>query len=149
MSRINKLLDDSKAFDRRVQEHHSLKVKKDKWVVLSEQETKKKSDFIEKFMPYLSKEDREKGRLLSYNTKKKTNILIEDNASNLDISKTEDFKKAIELFELLHKTNYKAMNQVTEMLKSTFEKRASNNTITQAEIDSFNILLIKRNIEKK
>ncbi len=41
------------------------------------------------------------------------------------------------------------MNQVTEMLKSTFEKRASNNTITQAEIDSFNILLIKRNIEKK
>jgi hypothetical protein len=43
MSRINKLLDDSKAFDRRVQEHHSLKVKKDKWVVLSEQETKIKT----------------------------------------------------------------------------------------------------------
>jgi len=35
------------------------------------------------------------------------------------------------------------------MFKSTFEKGASNNTITQAEVDSFNILLRKRNIEKK
>jgi NADH-ubiquinone oxidoreductase chain 3 len=148
MSRINKLLDESKAFDRSVQEQHSLIGKKNKLAVLKEQEGKKNTDFIDKFMPYLSQENREKAFSL-FDGAQKVDKLIADKTSNLEFSKIEDCKKAVDLAEWTYKSNYKTLSQVAEMFKSTFEKGASNNTITQAEVDSFNILLRKRNIEKK
>jgi len=98
MSRINKLLDESKAFDRSVQEQHSLIGKKNKLAVLKEQEGKKNTDFIDKFMPYLSQENREKAFSL-FDGAQKVDKLIADKTSNLEFSKIEDCKKAVDLAE--------------------------------------------------
>lgn len=63
--------------------------------------------------------------------------------------KFNNFKEPIDLAEMSIKSKYTTFDQLYVLLKSTLDKKVTDGTISQLEVDVFNILSGKRNEEKK
>jgi hypothetical protein len=148
MTKINKMLEKSKAFEKEVKDSSSLIQEKNKMGVLKEKEWNKLTEFAEKYLSYLSKEERLKALQLFENGER-MDKLIQVKLSNLDISKFEGCKEAIKLADMSFNSKYKIFNQLNDMFKSSIDKQSSNATISKMEVDVFNILLSKRDQEKQ
>jgi len=101
-----------------------------------------------KHFHYLNPEDKLKATKL-FDSGETMDHLIKSKLINLDLSKAEDCKKAIDLAELSFKSKYKIFNKLNDMFKSTMDKRVTDGTVSKAEGDVFNILLGKRTQEKE
>lgn len=63
--------------------------------------------------------------------------------------KLNNFQEPIDLAEMSIKSKYTTFDQIYVLLKSTLDKKVTDGTISQPEVDVFNILSGKRNEEKK
>lgn len=106
------------------------------------------TDFGEKYIRYLSKEDKIKATDL-FEQGERMDILIHDKLSKIDLSKSDGIEKAMKLADMSFDNKYKIFSKLIDICKSTIFKQTSDGTISKVEADVFDILLAKRNKEKE
>jgi hypothetical protein len=76
-------------------------------------------------------------------------ILLQEKIDNLDLSDNDEANKAVDLASLSYNSKYKIFSQIENIFKSSVNKKHQDGTISNPELDVFNILLGKRNQERE
>lgn len=153
LSEVDKLLEKSRVFEKNLNdlkamtEKHTLLEAKAKLSTLREVEWSRQTKFIETYMPYLNAEERKKVDVL-LDKGERFDTLVKEKLDALNISKEsnmEDLKKFTDYSSFDYSGKNKTFSGIEEVFKSHFDQKG----ISSAEKDVFNILLAKRNEEKK
>ena len=148
MKKINTMLEKSKAFEKQVKTSSDIIQEKNKMSELKKEEWNKLTEFAQKYIPYLNKEDKIKAEGL-FEQGERMDILIKEKLAKMDLSKSGDIEKTLKLVDMSYDNKYKIFTKVIDIFKSNITKRISDGTISKVEVDVFNILLAKRNKEKE
>ena len=148
MKKINTMLEKSKAFEKQVKTSSDIIQEKNKMSELKKEEWNKLTEFAQKYIPYLNKEDKIKAEGLFEQGERMDN-LIKEKLAKMDLSKSDDIEKTLKLVDMSYDNKYKIFTKVIDIFKSNMTKRISDGTISKVEVDVFNILLAKRNKEKE
>lgn len=148
MKKINTMLEKSKAFEKQVKTSSDIIQEKNKMSELKKEEWNKLTEFAQKYIPYLNKEDKIKAEGL-FEQGERMDILIKEKLAKMDLSKPNEIEKTLKLVDMSYDNKYKIFTKVIDIFKSNMTKRMSDGTISRVEVDVFNILLAKRNKEKE
>ena len=148
MAKIKEMTDRSKAFKKSAEDMSSSIGEKNKFNALKDKEWNKLTEFVKKNFHLLNEKDQAKAIEL-FDEGQRMDNLISNKLVNLDLSKIEDCKKAVNLSEMSIKSKYTIFDKLNAIFKSSVDKKVTDGTISKPEVDVFNILLGKRNQEKE
>jgi hypothetical protein len=148
MTKINDMVKKSEAFKKSSEDMSELIKNKNAFNDLKEQEWRKFREFTKKNFHYLNEE---KGAEVDklFDQGARMDKLLQEKIDNLDLSDVNEANKAIDLASLSYDSKYKIFSQIENIFKSTVNKKNQDGTISNPELDVFNILLGKRNQEKE
>jgi len=148
MSQIKEVTAKSEAFNKSALEMSNAINKKNIFNELKAKEWDKLVKHYKKYSHHLSQEDQAKAQKLIAQGDKMDN-LIHLKSIAIKERKLNNFQEPIDLAEMSIKSKYTTFDQIYVLLKSTLDKKVTDGTISQPEVDVFNILSGKRNEEKK
>ena len=147
MTKINDMVK-TEAFKKSTENMSELIKNKNAFRDLREQEWSKFREFTEKNFHYLNEE---KGAEVDklFDQGARMDKLLQEKIDNLDLSDNDEANKAVDLASLSYNSKYKIFSQIENIFKSSVNKKHQDGTISNAELDVFNILLGKRNQERE
>jgi hypothetical protein len=148
MTKINDMVKKTEAFKKSTENMSELIKRKNAFRDLREQEWSKFREFTEKNFHYLNEE---KGAEVDklFDQGARMDILLQEKIDNLDLSDNDEANKAVDLASLSYNSKYKIFSQIENIFKSSVNKKHQDGTISNPELDVFNILLGKRNQERE
>ena len=148
MTKINDMVKKTEAFKKSTENLSELIKRKNAFNDLKEQEWSKFREFTKKNFHYLNEE---KGAEVDklFDQGARMDKLLQEKIDKLDLSDINEAHKAVDLASLSYNSKYKIFNQIENIFKSSVNKKHQDGTISNPELDVFNILLGKRNQERE
>lgn len=148
MTRINDMIKKTERLQKSSENLSELIKKRNAFNELKEQEWSKFREFTNKNFHYLNEE---KGAEVDklFDQGARMDKLLQEKIDNLNLSDNDEANKAVDLASLSYNSKYKIFSQIENIFKSTVNKKHQDGTISNAELDVFNILLGKRNQERE
>ena len=146
MSRIDKMIEKNKVLNKNTKNDLDQLNNNTTLDVLKNKEMLRFTEYTQKNYHYLDKSDRIRVDELIEKSERMDNLIVEK-ITTFDFNKIDDAKKALKLAELADNNRENTSKKIQEIITSSFDKKVSNNSVSKAEIDVFNILSAKRKEE--